>query len=913
MRSLLSAAALLAVGLVSLVTGQPAGGNYELPMKTLVLTTQSVLSDYPMWIMNAMQQPFDQYQLVDDGASAPNANATKIAGLLKDGSGNPNYNSIVLETAQLGYLGADEKFFSALDTETWTAIAQYCKQFGVRKVVLASSPSVDPVNIKPYPGWEQGSSADAVLSFIDNDVAKSVANNVKLDATWRVGQVTEFTRTSYWYYPATVVGNPATIKPFMYLNPVVPKDDCGKDATGAAGRKITLGNGATTDPCTWEDPNWVAAFLRVDDGQEEMHFLLSSNLFDHHSFSVADIWFAWLVKGMWPGMRRVPLSTQIDDVFLSTGVYNTTLNRQALAYEPAERADLLDIEELVKWQDALNAKLPKGSRFVVELAYNGLGYFMFNQGENNLNGIIDKLRDKFFWVSHTWSHLDLYCPQSNCAKYGYTKYNDTKWELDKNNWFAWNFLFHDIPDEYLNTSRWGTWSQNSLVTPRISGLNLTDSIRAMRDAGIVTAVGDNSRADLKPLNIWHPFQTKVDDGTPAKRTVDVIPRFATRVYFDCAIPEQNAMEHNSIYGPNCLGKNLTSPAVFPQKCNTTTFKYPRDLTMDEILSIEAFEVSRNLLSYRTDPYMFHQANLNFFDHNGERMSLLTWWIEGILNYFTKYSNLPIFTLKFADLETFYKERQTRDECGIQGKVVYENGKATKLVMTSDKDCTAKLSTTTGNTLTFADAHEVEVYGPDRTRDVALKAGQETVIPFGVPPSPPTEKPDLPYPPAPVPNFNFDRRPKTGDINAWEAQFIQDLADLEREEQQMLVQMLQFSRDYAAFAKEAECKSDETQKKMDEVYEAFDRLTKPTPEAIDAGITDSWYREMESALIALAAKSLKSAAAITGVDLAAVKEMVAQHLVSTQDRLEDYGTLTNKVAYKSMRDSTHKIDKLPSCK
>ena len=59
--------------------------------------------------------------------------------------------------------------------------------------------------------------------------------------------------------------------------------------------QVTLGNGAVTDPCTWEDPNWVAGFIRTDDGQEEMHFLLNQNKFDHHSFSMADIWFTWYV------------------------------------------------------------------------------------------------------------------------------------------------------------------------------------------------------------------------------------------------------------------------------------------------------------------------------------------------------------------------------------------------------------------------------------------------------------------------------------------------------------------------------------------------------------------------------------------------------------------------------------------
>jgi hypothetical protein len=59
----------------------------------------------------------------------------------------------------------------------------------VRKVILASSPNVDRDNIVPYPGWEQGSSADAIVQLLDNDVAKAVANNVKLDAVWKLGQV----------------------------------------------------------------------------------------------------------------------------------------------------------------------------------------------------------------------------------------------------------------------------------------------------------------------------------------------------------------------------------------------------------------------------------------------------------------------------------------------------------------------------------------------------------------------------------------------------------------------------------------------------------------------------------------------------------------------------------------------------
>lgn len=59
----------------------------------------------------------------------------------------------------------------------------------VRKAILASSPNIDRDNIVPSPKWEQGSSADATIQMMNNDVAKAVHNNVKLDAVWRLGQV----------------------------------------------------------------------------------------------------------------------------------------------------------------------------------------------------------------------------------------------------------------------------------------------------------------------------------------------------------------------------------------------------------------------------------------------------------------------------------------------------------------------------------------------------------------------------------------------------------------------------------------------------------------------------------------------------------------------------------------------------
>ena len=56
-------------------------------------------------------------------------------------------------------------------------------------------------------------------------------------------------------------------------------------------------------------------------------------------------------------------------------------------------------------------------------------------------------------------------------------------------------------------------------------------------------------------------------------SVLVIPRFATRVYFDVSRPLQLEMEHNSIYGPGCTGYNATGAVVDGGiKCNVTSQK-----------------------------------------------------------------------------------------------------------------------------------------------------------------------------------------------------------------------------------------------------------------------------------------------------------------------------------------------------
>ncbi|KNC80012.1 hypothetical protein SARC_07607 [Sphaeroforma arctica JP610] len=880
------------VALVTFLVGRmtvaaPASGDYELPLKALVLVTKAELASYPEWILDSMQMPYDLIYLVDEAAHKPSQAAQDLHKNLYDADGNPMYSSVVLETLQLGYVtevDGGEVFQSALDVTTWDAINEMCRQYQLRKVVLASSSLADEALI-PYKGLERGSSEDALIEFYDSDYAKSLLLHIKHDSQFVVGQVNEFVRTIYWYYPATLASDTTHIKPFMKLKP-----SC---AGNNEARILQLTQPDIPSlPC--EEIEWVGGFTMEKDGIEEMHFLINSNIYGHHGFVVSDIWFTWMTRGVWPGMRRVPLNTQVDDFFLATGVYNTTLDRQAVADEPVYRTSGTDIELLVQWQDMFNKALPKNSRYVMEFAFNGAGWFDFADLPDNCNPVTIEKRDHFFWVSHTWRHLDMYCPFSDCATYGLTKYEDVKFELEKNEWMAENELFFDVTDDDLST--YPTWSGKSLVTPRISGLNHTESIRAMSDIGITSAVGDNSRLDLMPDNPWHGFPTKVAD--ESGRRIFVIPRFATRVYFDVSLPLQSKMEHASIYGPNCYGNQRTEDVTYPWKCNTKTFKYTRDLDITEILSIEAYETGRNLLAYRTDPYMFHQANIRFFEYQGRVQSLTTMWIEAVAGEFLKYKDLPLFSLKQDDLREFYQQRMNRDACGISAKWVYKNNQPVELKLTGDKDCEAKLTRVENSEFSFTDVATEEHYGFDRTRDIKIKKNADTVLTVGPANGDNKQQAPLPYPPAVRPNTNYDRRKVANSFGAFQSMAATAVFALEKYVKDLLAENLKFVGKYRTLTEEATCRPSDD--KLDEKYFAeFDDVSLPTEEAKRKD-KQSWYRIMEEEETKLQTELTEKSTEVNDATQAEVIAVIEKDISSSISNMEDWATDMNKQAYENLR-------------
>eukprot|EP00123_Amoebidium_parasiticum_P022336 comp8570_c0_seq1/m.3858 comp8570_c0_seq1/g.3858 ORF comp8570_c0_seq1/g.3858 comp8570_c0_seq1/m.3858 type:complete len:944 (-) comp8570_c0_seq1:455-3286(-) len=701
--------------------------DFNLPLKTLILSSSPTLDALPQYIYNSYGAPADVVHLDQYPNGYPLA--------LESAPGVPNYNAIVLTDPKLTVQRASAnatQWVSALTPQQWADLRNYRARYGVRMVVLSSNGEVD-VGLRPV---GNGGRLDATsMTWINNDLSQSIHDSVPLSAVFRTKQ-----NVSFWF-PVQVDAAATYLKPFL-----------------------TIGG------------NNVGAFVREcaqsGDGKlEEMHFTFTMNEYTNISFPLGDVWFTWVNRGLYLGQRRVLLDPQVDDVFLETGLYNIKFDRQAVdnegkdfTYVPGKiandtdenyRANATDMRNLVAYQAELNQRLPKGSKITFQFAFNGIGYYDFASRPENMNEVVEEVRDHFYWVSHTYSHMDLYCPFSDCQKFGNTNYTAAYMDMAQNKDFARYILFSRRynGEEWVNMTdaerdNMPSYSPNSLITPRISGLNLSTSVQAMLDNGHRTAVGDNSRVDLKPDNIFHPFQTKVA-GKSGERVM-VIPRFATRVYFDCSTPEENVMEHNSFYGPRCIGYNETGPvnALGGRKCNTTTLKYDHDLTWDEVMDIEGQEVAMNLLAKRTDPYMFHQANLRFFWYNGKKQSLISIWIDSVLKHYTQYSSLPVFNMKLDDLRQFYDARAARDACGISGSVNYKAGLPTNITVTSKGQCEIKLTRSTGVKMLVkfdnpAAAHrrrrrdgsetspvgsDSELYGPDETINIQGNVGMVNMIP-----------------------------------------------------------------------------------------------------------------------------------------------------------------------------------------
>lgn len=275
-------------------------------------------------------------------------------------------------------------------------------------------------------------------------------------------------------------------------------------------------------PTTGYESTSTAGVINNINGRQQMVFFMSfatdwcptSNFLQH-------AWIHWVTRGLYAGYRRINLGTQVDDMFLESSIYY-----------PADsnfRIRTGDLDAIKSWIPTINAKLPTGSKYFMEIGHNGNG----NIGQADVLDTTGKLcsggaisyddqgstplefqkvlgsgtniwpakptaypysaactkgdplgvwwatpenRDVFAHVSHTFTHEG-----ENNATYS-----------DIFNEISWNKAWLD----QITLSKGTYFSSKGLIPPAITGLHNGDALSAWSKNGITNAVGDNTRSVL---------------------------------------------------------------------------------------------------------------------------------------------------------------------------------------------------------------------------------------------------------------------------------------------------------------------------------------------------------------------------------------------------------------------------------
>ncbi|KAK7420392.1 hypothetical protein QQX98_002815 [Neonectria punicea] len=566
---------------------------------------------------------------------------------------------IVMDSVSYNYDGA---WRSAVTNAQWDALYAYQTNFNIRMVRINEFPG-PKFGVAAVSGGCCGDGVDQLVSISNNSDFPTA--NIKTNA----GLSTK----GLYHVPATIT-DPST--------------------TRQVG-KFGIATGFTSES--------VAAVINNSNGREQFVWFISwapdwsqTSSFLQHSH------IHWLTRGLFLGKRKVHLSCQIDDVQLSTGLY----------YPAGKEFKLrtADIEGHIDWQNNLNARLPAGSDFWLELAHNGNGDFIAATALKGALGICspESAVDYNYppdtpleYVKPPGSGTNL-CPD-NLVEYSWSKTCATldefaSWFMKPDNINHFAHVSHTFTHLELNNATYADasreihfnqdwmaqmgidkaarFSARGLIPPAITGLHNADVIKAWMDNGIYHVVGDNTRPVLRNANskYWPLISTVASNGYDG---LIIVPRFATTIHYNCDTAECTTREW------------------------IATSAGSGDYT--SLLNQARTDNTRYLLSLMADPYMFHQANMRQVDMDTitigsqtGKMSLVMSWTETIVQEMMRLANWPIQSLKHDDFTQYFLDRKALDDCKPRLSYVFsENGLSIKsvTVTATGNTCSASIPVT----------------------------------------------------------------------------------------------------------------------------------------------------------------------------------------------------------------------------
>ncbi len=533
---------------------------------------------------------------------------------LFDDVGNPKYYGIILATNDLAYKNAAGEFSSALSVDQRSLIEQYMVNYGVRLMSMYS-----------YPGKRMGvnlvkaHNTTMANTILTTDFFKSFDPSTK---RWL-----KFPISKHWHYSATKMTTGAIkVAPFLVYN------------------NVSLAASVSTFP----------------DGREELHFYFTQSKYTRASLITSAAWVSWVTKGLYQGKRRAYLNTQVNDVFMSTDLWDVNLNK-VVPGKNAYRITAADLTYLNQWQKVGLRKETSNSEFKVELAFNSQELLKNQKTSSDALYLKAKtMQQDFNWVAQTYAHAE-------------QNVNTINWEYPIVTTSVLDLLGSD---ESLNFSR------NTLVNPGVDKLLNASALEGLKENKIENLFGpiagrENDSEGLNTTLEQHGFE-----GLFA-----LFPK-STVVYYNVSLPSQLTSEYNFLYKKY----------------------FGRVSTFAEILKRESERVATDLLNYNIVPYSFHQASLRSYVIGEVRNSLYSAWMKTMIAELRKYHTLPILSLKADQIALELKNRRDAKSCEVQSYVHVVSGSYKSVEVLNPNFCQVVL-TATNSTFEFP---KVELYGPDKT-------------------------------------------------------------------------------------------------------------------------------------------------------------------------------------------------------
>lgn len=645
--------------------------NANVAANILVIARDSASADVASSGLNAYGIPFTTLLVPQAGVDLPALNT----------SSGGNFGGIVV-ASEVSYDYGSAGFQSALTTDQWNQLYAYQLAYSVRMV-----------QYDVYPGPNYGATAvggGCCDTGVDQDIYFTDISDFSTSGL-RTGSGAGVSTSGLWHYPATISNTTSTKQIASFAaNSVVSSDS-------------------------------VAAVINDFDGREQLAFFISfDTTWSATSNYLQHAWITWVTRGLYAGYRRVNLNTQIDDMFLETEIYYPSGNNFRITTE--------DMDGVRDWIPTILAKMNAGSVYFPEVGHNGNGNIenssSTDTGADDCNGgaiEYDSPPDTALefqkplgsgtnlWpatpTAYDWTTsctkrdplLNWWTTSGNLNSFGSISHTFTHEEQN-------NATYFDVNNEISFNQAWlkavgidqsTHYTANGIIPPAITGLHNGDALRAWWDNGITNCVGDNTRpALLNTQNaMWPYFTVTSTDGFDG---MQVNPRWATRIYYNCDTPACTLQE----WIDTSAGSG----------------------TFDDLLATEKADTMRHLFGLHHDGYMFHQANLRNSDVdaitiNGvsAKYSIFQAWVETQVAEFVRLVKWPLITLKHSDMSASFLDRYNRDACGYSLSYTISNKKITGVtVSATDSSCSSPIPVTFPSAPSDTKGFTVEQVGSDPT-------------------------------------------------------------------------------------------------------------------------------------------------------------------------------------------------------